>query len=62
MGIAEIHALPREEKLRLMELLWEDLSADEGSLESPECGDSSPPFAHGDSSPERESARATELR
>jgi hypothetical protein len=36
MGIAEIHALPRAEKLRLMELLWEDLSADEGSLESPE--------------------------
>ena len=36
MGIAEIHALPRTEKLRLMELLWEDLSADESSLESPE--------------------------
>ncbi len=36
MGIAEIHALPRAEKLRLMELLWEDLASDESSLESPE--------------------------
>jgi hypothetical protein len=35
MGIAEIHALPREEKLRLMELLWADLSSDDSTLDSP---------------------------
>jgi len=35
MGTAEIHALPREEKLRLMELLWADLSSDDSALESP---------------------------
>jgi hypothetical protein len=35
MSAAEIHKLPRQEKLRLMEILWEDLSRDEAEFESP---------------------------
>lgn len=31
----EIKHLSREEKLRVMEALWEDLSREEGQLESP---------------------------
>jgi hypothetical protein len=31
----EIHQLPRQEKLRLMELLWEDLSRNAAKFESP---------------------------
>lgn len=32
----EIKHLTKEEKLRLMEDIWEDLSNDEGQIESPE--------------------------
>jgi len=35
MSITELRKLPRVEKLKIIETLWEDLSADEGSLESP---------------------------
>lgn len=35
MSIAEIRQLPREEKLRLMESLWAELSREEEQLESP---------------------------
>lgn len=35
MSTAEIHQLPRAEKVRLMEILWEDLSRDEEAVESP---------------------------
>jgi hypothetical protein len=35
MSGAEIQQMPRQEKLRLMEALWEDLSRDEAELESP---------------------------
>jgi len=35
MSLPDIQQLPREEKLRLMELLWDDLSQDEARLESP---------------------------
>ena len=35
MSITEIRQLPRIEKLKLMEALWADLSADDGSFESP---------------------------
>ena len=32
----EIGRLSREEKLRIMEAIWEDLSREEGQIESPE--------------------------
>jgi len=35
MSVTEIQQLSQVEKLRLMELLWEDLSRDEANLESP---------------------------
>jgi hypothetical protein len=35
MSALEIQQMPRHEKLRLMETLWEDLSRDEAELESP---------------------------
>ena len=35
MSIHEIQQLPRQEKLRLMETLWAELSRDEAELESP---------------------------
>ena len=35
MSGAEIQQMPRAEKLRLMEALWDDLSRDEAALESP---------------------------
>jgi hypothetical protein len=35
MSYAEIMLLPREEKLRLMEAIWRDISQDEESVESP---------------------------
>lgn len=35
MSAFEIQQLPRQEKLKLMETLWADLSRDEAELESP---------------------------
>jgi hypothetical protein len=35
MSGAEIRQMPRREKLRLMEALWDDLSRDEAEVESP---------------------------
>jgi len=35
MSTLEIQQLPRQEKLRLMEALWADLSRDEAEVESP---------------------------
>ena len=35
MSALEIQQLPRHEKLRLMELLWADLSRDDAELASP---------------------------
>lgn len=35
MSIADLRKLPRAEKLRIIEELWDDLSADEASLDSP---------------------------
>jgi hypothetical protein len=35
MSATEIQQLPRQEKLKLMEALWTDLSRDEAELESP---------------------------
>jgi len=35
MSVQEIQALPRAEKLRLMEALWVELSRDEAEFESP---------------------------
>ena len=35
MGVLEIQQLPRQEKLKLMELLWAELSREETELESP---------------------------
>jgi hypothetical protein len=35
MSALEIQRLPRQEKLKLMESLWADLSRDEAELESP---------------------------
>jgi hypothetical protein len=35
MRVKEIQHLPRVEKLRLMEVLWADLSQDDSGLESP---------------------------
>ena len=35
MSALEIQKLPRKEKLRLMEALWEDLSRDEAEVKSP---------------------------
>jgi putative addiction module component (TIGR02574 family) len=35
MSIAELRQLPRDEKLRIIEMLWADLAADGYSFESP---------------------------
>lgn len=35
MSLAEIQQMPRQEKLRLMELLWAELSREESELDSP---------------------------
>lgn len=35
MSLAELHQLPRIDKLRIIEALWEDLAADEGAIASP---------------------------
>lgn len=35
MSALEIQRMPRQEKLKLMEALWADLSRDEAELESP---------------------------
>lgn len=35
MSIAELRKLPRDEKLKIIEALWADLSADEEAFESP---------------------------
>jgi hypothetical protein len=35
MSIAELRLLPNSEKLRIIETLWADLSADEASFDSP---------------------------
>ena len=35
MSLPEIQQLPRADKLRLMEKLWEDLSRDEAEMQSP---------------------------
>ncbi len=35
MSVLEIQQLPRQEKLKLMELLWVELSREEAELESP---------------------------
>jgi hypothetical protein len=35
MSAFEIQHLPRQEKLKLMEMLWADLSRDDADLESP---------------------------
>jgi hypothetical protein len=35
MNALEIQQMPRQEKLKLMEALWADLSRDEAELESP---------------------------
>ena len=35
MSTLEIQQLPRREKLKLMEMLWAELSRDEADLESP---------------------------
>jgi len=35
MSLLEIQQMPRREKLRLMELLWAELSRDEAEVESP---------------------------
>ena len=36
MSIAEIQQMPRREKLRLMEILWAELSREESELDSPD--------------------------
>ena len=35
MSIEDIQKLPRPEKVKLMEVLWADLSQDENAVESP---------------------------
>ncbi len=35
MSIAELRKLPANEKLKILEVLWGDLAADESSFESP---------------------------
>lgn len=35
MSIVELRNLPRDEKLKIIEMLWSDLAGDEESLESP---------------------------
>ena len=35
MSALEIQQLPRQEKMKLMEMLWAELSRDEADLESP---------------------------
>jgi putative addiction module component (TIGR02574 family) len=36
VSIAELRRLPNSEKLKIIEMLWADLSADEASFESPD--------------------------
>jgi len=38
MSIAELRALPVDEKLRIIETLWGDIAADENTFESPVQG------------------------
>ncbi|MGC3991862.1 MAG: addiction module protein [Chthoniobacteraceae bacterium] len=35
MSIAELRKLPSDEKLRIIEILWGDLAADEADFQSP---------------------------
>jgi putative addiction module component (TIGR02574 family) len=35
MSIAELRKLPADEKLKIIEILWSDLAADDESLSSP---------------------------
>ena len=35
MSVVEIQQMPRQEKLRLMEILWVELSREESELDSP---------------------------
>jgi len=35
MSISELRKLPREEKLKIIEALWEDIAGDEEAFESP---------------------------
>jgi putative addiction module component (TIGR02574 family) len=35
MSVAEIKQLPRVEQVKLMEILWQELSADQSALEMP---------------------------
>lgn len=35
MSIAELRKLPKAEKLRIIELLWEDLASDDDAVPSP---------------------------
>jgi putative addiction module component (TIGR02574 family) len=35
MSIAELRQLPKAEKLKIMEALWDDLASDDESLQSP---------------------------
>ena len=42
MSLSEIQQLPRQEKLRLMETLWDDLSREEAELESPAWHETTP--------------------
>lgn len=35
MSIAELHKLPRLEKLKIIEALWNDLAEDDSAFESP---------------------------
>ena len=37
MSIAELRKLPRTEKLKIIETLWDDLAVDEESFPSPAC-------------------------
>lgn len=39
MSIAELRKLPADEKLKILEVLWSDLAADEDSFESPSWHD-----------------------
>lgn len=40
MSIAELRKLPADEKLKILEVLWSDLAADEDSFKSPAWHDS----------------------
>ena len=35
MSIAELHKLPADEKLKIIEALWDDLAADDAAFDSP---------------------------